>query len=667
MMNIVEGGYPIAEHLAKENILVCITANPASVWTIQAAHRLAQSLNASWMAVTVDTPDYGYVLSKENRQKLLGYMQLVESLGGATVRLFGQSVHQEIIRYAREQGVTHILIGRSESNRWQERFHSSLVHDLIQNSGYINVMCIASPETISQGFIMDSDHPSNRWFGYAVSLLAVMITTMLAIWGRHILTAPDLVMLFFLPIMGIAFQFGQGPALMTSTLSALSYNYYFIYPYFNFSLTDPKAVLTINMLFTVGIIISNLMNRIRCQELESRERERQTDALHRLTREVMTTLDDGQIAQIITRHAARLFGGEAAICLEDMDGNINLTAATPNDFYPLNTAMNLIRRCCVFNTPTGKGTDHLSYSELIALPIYTSRTKGALVLRIVDSNLLSKDQFFYESFAHQVSLAIDRAKLSEEVRMTAIRAKEEELRSTLLSMASHDLRTPLGAIIGAGTAIRDDQGGLDQTQQHELLETICSEAERMERLIGNLLDMVRLESGGCHLRKDWIPFEEMIGTTLVRLEKQCQGRLITVKGDEKIPMLFVDPVFFESVLVNLLDNAIKYTPAQSEITWIVERLGEKVVILLQDQGPGVPPGEEEDIFKKFVRGKIEGIPGSGLGLAICQGVIQAHDGTIQVTNRATGGAEFRLILPHPPLPQDIFQSEQYENSGGIAV
>ncbi|MEO5333007.1 MAG: DUF4118 domain-containing protein [Magnetococcus sp. YQC-5] len=650
----------VVEHnTAKERILVCVGPSFSSAHLIHTAHRLAEGLGTSWLAVTVDALD-AYPMDAEDRHRQLAHMRLAESLGAITIRLTGKRVSLEIIRCARKHEVTRILIGKPTLNRWRDRFRPSLVHELVRNSGDIQIQFIAGQDLPPPAIVVQPDKSATSWYGYVASLLAVVITTVLVMLGRQHLTPSDLVMLYLLPIMAIAFRFGKGPSLLASALSVAAYDFFFVHPYFTFLVEDSQYILTFTILFVVGIVFSGLMTRIRQQEQEAQERERQTDALYRLSRDIIATLNDEEMAAIITRHAACIFGGEVALCLAHAHAPLRLVAVTPDTFQPTEQTMEMIRWSFEHGQAAGFGTRNLPNNEFTSQPISISpsRILGILALRIADPGLLGEDHtFFLEAFAHQASLAIDRARLSEEANQALICAKSEELRGTLLSMASHDLRTPLAVITGAGTTLRDDNGVLDHTQQHELLETLCTEALRMDRLITNLLDMVRLESGGCQLRLEWVHYEELIETALVRVEERIRLREVMIHADERVSMLYVDPVFFLQVLVNLLDNAIKYTPTDTAISLLLESWEEGVVIRIQDSGPGIASGFEERIFEKFVRGDVIGVPGSGLGLAICRGVIHAHGGAILAMTRDSGGAEFRIHLPQPPLPMDIIQEE----------
>jgi two-component system sensor histidine kinase KdpD len=279
---------------------------------------------------------------------------------------------------------------------------------------------------------------------------------------------------------------------------------------------------------------------------------------------------------------------------------------------------------------------------------------GVLVLAPASSRGLHvEEEHLLEAFAQQGALAIERAHLAEEAKLAALRARTEEMRSSLLSAVSHDLRTPLAVITGAATTLRDNSTGVSQGQRSDLIDTMCEEAERLERLVGNLLDMTRVESGGLNLKREWVPVEELVGAALGRLESKLKGRKLTTSLPADLPFVSVDPVLFEQVFVNLLENAAKYTPAGSPIEIAAKTAEGTVQIEVADRGPGIPEGTAEEIFEKFYRGPHVGIGGVGLGLPICRGIVDAHGGRIWAENRSGGGAVFRVTLPVVGRPPSI--------------
>jgi two-component system sensor histidine kinase KdpD len=295
----------------------------------------------------------------------------------------------------------------------------------------------------------------------------------------------------------------------------------------------------------------------------------------------------------------------------------------------------------------------------MCLPLRSGQeTLGVLALGFEKGEPDSADQrHFLDTFGRQVALALERSRLAEQAKSAALRARSEEMRSSLLSAVSHDLRTPLAAITGAATELRDGGPAATPAQRSDLIETICEESERLERLLSNLLDMTRVESGALQVKREWVPLEEIVGSALTRLETLLGERSIEVDLDADLPLLSADPVLLEQVFVNLLENAAKYTPSGTPIAIRAHPKGDVVQIEVADRGPGLSPGQESQIFEKFSRGDHVGIHGVGLGLAICRGIVQAHGGTVAAENRPDGGAIFRITFPiasaPPALPSTL--------------
>jgi two-component system sensor histidine kinase KdpD len=406
-------------------------------------------------------------------------------------------------------------------------------------------------------------------------------------------------------------------------------------------------VLTFAMMFGLGLGVSGLTAQLRRQERDARVREGHTATLYALSQELLGVPDRSRASEIAARHAAAAFGCAAAVLLRDAEGELGVPESggsrarlDPEDLAVARWALHQGR-------PAGAGTGMLADAPVTCLPLDAGiEPLGVLVLMHPSVEVLDvARRGFLEVFARQVAFAIERLRLGEEAQAATQRARSEQMRSSLLSAVSHDLRTPLATITGAGTALRDELGRLGPGQRDELIDTICTEAERMERLVGNILDMVRIESGGMAPRRDWVPLEEVLGSALVRLDARLQGRSVGTDIPEGLPLLPVDPVLFEQVFVNLLDNAVKYTPAGTPLA-ITARVTDHVLdIEVADRGSGIPDGQGERLFEKFERGARTGGGGVGLGLSICRGIVEAHGGTISAANRPGGGAVFRIRLP----------------------
>jgi two-component system sensor histidine kinase KdpD len=493
------------------------------------------------------------------------------------------------------------------------------------------------------------------WQAYVFALALVVGSTGIALLGRNAFHLPDVVMLYLLAILIASFRFGRGPAITAAALSVATYDFFFVPPFYTFSVEHARHVMTFAMMFGLGLVVSNLASRLRRQEQQSRVREEHTAALYALSRELVGVPSAAGAARIASRHAAAVFGGSAAVLLCDRAGKLSIPGEGETSANLGPTELDAARWANEHGRPAGSGTEIFPAAGIASIPLSIGLVPlGLLVLTHPAPGVMaSEHRDFLEVFARQIAFGIERVRLAEEAEAATLRASSEAMRSSLLSAISHDLRSPLAAITGAGTASRDDPGRFGSEQRAVLVDTICTEAERMERLIANVLDMVRIESGGMAPRRDWVPLEEVLGSALLRLDAKLQGREVSTNLPEGLPLVPVDPVLFEQVFVNLLDNAVKYTPAGSPIEIGARATENQLLIEVADRGPGIAPGEEERIFEKFNRGAHAGGGGVGLGLPICRGIVQAHGGTIVAGNRAGGGTVFRIRLPLDEAPPTV--------------
>lgn len=409
------------------------------------------------------------------------------------------------------------------------------------------------------------------------------------------------------------------------------------------------------MMFAVGLVISTLVLRIRRQERGAIAREQRTGSLYGLSRELGSARDENEAALTLVRHVADVFACEAEVLLRSSDGRLASVARAGT--VPLGPQdLGVARWAFEHEEAAGLGTDTLPGSRVHCVPLRSGpRVLGVMVLAPrAESAWTLADRDPLDTFARQGALAIERAQLVEESKAAALRAQTEEIRSSLLSAVSHDLRTPLASITGAASALRDAATVADPERRAELIDTLCEEAERLEKLVANLLDMTRLEGGAVEIHREWVPLEELVGAALVRLERTLAGRAIRTQIDEALPFVALDPVLAEQLLVNLLENAAKHTPAGSPIEVRGRARDGRLDIEVLDRGPGIPEGAESRIFEKFYRAAPAAVPGAGLGLAICRAIAQVHGGTITAENRPDGGACFRATLPlggEPPAAE----------------
>jgi two-component system sensor histidine kinase KdpD len=501
---------------------------------------------------------------------------------------------------------------------------------------------------------------ARAWRGYLASAAFVGAATAVGALGRKHLALPDLVMLYLLTIMLAATLFGRGPSLVAATLSVLAYDFFFIPPFFTFVVEDERHLLTFAMMFVIGLLISGLTVRVQRHEHEARAREARTAALYGLSRDLGAALDARGAARVLARHASETFRGGAAVMMAESEGGQLVVVAQSDASLPLGPdELAAARWAFEQGQRSGAGTAVFPSARLACVPLRA----GAEVLGVLAQSTpapappSAEPWRFLEVFAQSAALALQRARLAEEAEAAALRARTEEMRSALLSAVSHDLRTPLAAITGAASTLRGEAGG-GGGEQTELLETICEEADRLERLVRNLLDMTRLESGALEVKRDWVPLEEIVGSALTRLESALAGRPVRADLPEDLPLVSADAVLLEQVFVNLFENVAKYTPPASSLDIGARAVGDGgVEIEVGDRGPGLPAGSESRLFEKFFRAQHAGVPGAGLGLAICRGIVQAHGGQISAENRPGGGALVRIVLPSagkpPPVPADV--------------
>lgn len=633
-----------------ERLLVCVGPAPSSGRLIRTAARMAAGLRCPWVASYVEAASVR-PLSEADREQLEAHLRLAETLGAKVTRLFGASVAQALLQYARKHNVTRIIVGKPTHSRLRDRLRGSLLDELVRGSGDVDVHVISGDDGEDAPTPSDPGRRRVSLPHYASAALLVCGTVGVSLLLRALWRLPDLEMLFLLPVLIAAVWLGRGPAIFSAALGVAAYDFVLVPPYLTFSVADSRYVLTFLMMFCVGLVLSELAGRLRRQEREAITREERTAALYELTRELAATDVPSRIAGISARHAMGAFEANAVVLGATAEGTLHLMGAAPEGTQIDAKDLSVAKWALEHEALAGLGTDTLPGASMLCAPLQAGQSRlGILALAPRGKGALSADQrALLDVFCRQIAAALERARLSDEARQAELRAQTEEMRASLLSTVSHDLRTPLASITGAATSLRDDPA-LSPPTQRELVESIVDEAERLERLVSNLLDMTRLEAGGLALKRDWVPLDEMIGSALTRLEPRLENRAVNVSIATDVPLVLVDPVLLEQVFLNLLENAVKYTPRGSPIEIAARREGERVAIEVRDRGEGLTPGTEARVFEKFYRGPHQGISGAGLGLPICKGIVEAHGGTLRAENRSGGGAVFLLSIPSGGTP-----------------
>jgi two-component system sensor histidine kinase KdpD len=631
---------------SSERIVVCVGPAPASARLVRASRRLAAGLRAPWHAVWVENPVRP--LGKLDQERLDSHLKLTAALGGEVVRLSGTGVSQAVLDWARAHNVTRIILGKPTHSRLKDRLRGSLLDEIVRGSGDIDVQVISgdpeSPGSRSEA----APAARSPWAFYGLSILAVAFTTGLGVPAHRFLHLPDPEMLYLVTIMAVAAAFGRGPALLASALSVGAYDFFFVPPYLTFAVHDTRFVLTFAVMFGVGVAISALASRLRGQELDAREREQEARALFSLTRALAEGATVDELARVTVRHCAEVMGLGTVVVLLPREGRLEPRASWPTGASLPPHDVGVAEWVLEHDREAGLGTDTLSGAGAFCVPLGA----GLGVVAFSGRDVPLEQRSLLQGFTRQAAVAFERLRLAEEARSAALRARTEEMRSALLSTVSHDLRTPLAVVTGAATTLRDD-ASIDPATRGSLVETICDEAERLERIVRNLLDMTRVQAGALQVKREWVPLEEIIGSARARLARQLGTRPLVVSLPPTMTLVAVDPLLFEQVLLNLLDNALKYTPAGSPIDLLVREVDGGLELEVADRGAGIDPTEGERVFEKFYRGARSGGSGAGLGLAVSRGIVEAHGGRIAAYNRAGGGARFVVSLPVAEAPPQV--------------
>lgn len=631
-------------------ILVCVAPNALATRVVRAAISLAGSLHAEVIAVTVDSPRQSNA-AHEDRLEASRALELAESLGATTLSLGGNDIVSEVLQVARQRNVTMIVVGKPIRKRWREILFGSVVDDMVRSSGAIDVHVITGEE--SEGAVLGRPHALHapRVRGFVEALVANVVATSLCMLLKGEFDKANLVMVYLVAVTVVASRQGYFESVLASVMAVGAFDFFFVTPHYTFAVSDAQYLLTFGIMLAVAVFISGLTVRHREQNKLASERERRTAALYDVSRRIAASRSRQAIGRIAQEKIQELLGCDAGIWRrERRDGLLIPCPGSDSRFEAKSSEQAVAMWACERNRKAGHGTDTLPGAEAMYLPLAGAESVvGVLAVLPPSDGLLSTAQMqLLEAIASQVALAIERANLSRSSADSRVAAEAERLRNTLLSSVSHDLRTPLAVISGSAARIADERD-LPVDTQRELASSIVSEADRLHRLVRNLLDMTRLEDPTLAVVKDWNVVEELIGSALNRTRSVLKDRPIKLNIPDDLPMVRVDALLLEQLLVNLLENAARHTPEGSEVTLEAREEGKWLTLTVADRGPGISPDQEQAIFQKFR--KRQNSPGIGLGLAICQAIAEAHGGQIVARNRPTGGAEFSVALPLEPAPK----------------
>jgi two-component system sensor histidine kinase KdpD len=643
---------------AGERVLVCISEDPRAAGLVRYAKRLADRLHAPFTALCVETRRT-LQWTEVERDRVADTLRLAEALGGEaiTVPSGERSIADDVISFAHANNMTQIIVGKSTRSRWFEILHGSVVHELVRRSGNISVHVIAGEklarDPIPKKTVRPAEDtaPFDPW-PYVVALVAVAAALGIGELIQPLLGIENVDLVFLTAVVGIAVRYGLWPSLFATVASSLCYNFFFLPPIYTFTITDPTNIGAFLFFTVVAVVVSHFAARGRTQTVAAHERVRAVELLYAFSRKLAGagTLDDVLWA---TAYQAALMLKVRVVLLLPENGSIAVKAGYPPEDILDEADIAAAKWAWQNNRSAGRGSDTLPGARRLFLPMRTGR--GAIGVIGIDSDklgpLLTPDQRrLLDALIDQSALAIERVRLVEDLERAKRAAEADRLRSALLTSISHDLKTPLAAVLGAAGTLRDLSGALSDGERADLWATVVDEAERLNRFISNLLDMTKLESGAIVPNAAPHDIGEIVGSALRRGSKILARHHVELELAADLPMLDLDAVLFEQVLFNLLDNAAKYSAVGTTIRIRSWRDRDSVCLQVLDEGDGIPPSELEHIFDKFYRvEKGDHVrAGTGLGLAISRGFIEAMHGSITAANRTDrSGAVFAIRLPIP--------------------
>jgi len=639
-----------------DRILVCVGPDKHSGKLVRVAKRMAGGLKAQWSAIYIENERH-YRLSKEGQEAVERTLRLAERMGGKMEIVQGQKASDDILAYARAHGMTKIIVGKTQKPRWRELLSGTLADQLIRGSGEIDVYVVRGDAEDRKGLTNAFWKSNTPLSSYLPALAMTVFCTAVMLVGRPLMQPVDLVMAYLIGIVWVALNYGRGPSMLMTFLAAISMNFFFVPPYYSFKITQEQDVITFVALMMTGLIIGTQNARLRMQAISARRREKNTSTLFAMSRELTANRGKITLAQLASQHMVEVLDSDIFIWLPDSKGQLHTVVA---ETETETRSIDPVREESVANWAfthkqnAGLGTDTLPSAKALYVPLMASGVVvGVIGAMPHDSHMPgypTDTVELLEALSTITASALERANAAELVEKTIVESESEKLRNILLSSVSHDLRTPLAAITGAASTLLLEGNKITDEYKTELLRSIHEEGARLARMVTNLLDVSSLESGSVKLNKELYFIEELIGSALMRVEPKLGKHKVVTSIEHGLPLLRMDGLLIEQVLINLLENVAEYTPGGTTVTIAAVTIKPDIHIIVSDNGPGIPAGEEERIFDKFYSGgghdqKPGSLKGGGLGLAICRGIIYAHGGKIWAQNAAEGGAVFTFTLP----------------------
>jgi len=629
-----------------DRVLVCIGPDTLAPKVVRTGRRMAASLKAPWYVLAVETSKMdktgrGYQL----RQRAL---RIAEQNGAQVITLQSERPGDAILEFARNKGITKLIIGRSIRPIWVDYLRGFLVEHIIRHSGEIDIYIITGKnEARRKPLSWNWGKPSH--YVWAFFLLSLCTSAGLLI--RNLLQPVDILMLYLIGAVIAAARLGRLPSLLFTFLSVIAFNFFFVEPIYSLEVYNSAYWPTFAVMLATSLVISTQAGRLRQQTLHAQRRERETQTLYALTRELAAARNRDTIIAAAIKHISETMGGNIAIWLRQKDG-LSVNGVSVGD--PVKEEI-VAQWSYDHRQPAGLGTNTLPSAQNYYYPLQNEeKIFGVLAIAPPDdTEILPNDKSTIEAFAHLITTALERVFAAREAEQTRLQVESEKLRNTFLSSMSHDLRTPLATIKGAADTLRQSGESLTHTARGSLFDAIHQEASRLSRVMNNVLDLTRLERGKLALNEQPYFIQELIGATVSQMRAKLSKHQVIIEIPEYFPLVKVDGLLIEQVMQNLLENAVNFSDEGCPIRITAARNLDGLQISVIDDGVGLPRGQEKQIFDKFfTMGQKDKPKGTGLGLAICQAIIHAHGGHIWAEDNIGGGAALHFTLPASRIMKD---------------
>ena len=648
----------------QDRVLVCVNEAPVSKALVRAAKRMAERSRTDWIVASVVTPSSEH-LSDAAKDSIAEALRLAETLGAEISTISAEShVADEILAFARGRNVSRIVIGRPRPRYFTAWFfRETVAEEIIRKADDFEVTIISADPSEARKSIIRGPLPAPERDpkAYLWATAAVVASGAVAMLVNRIFPVESLSLFFLVGVLGVASRFGLWPSIYASVLAFLGYNFFLTEPYYTFEVTHQNVLLTLFLFLIVAIVTGNLAARLRDQVQAQRAIAKRTANLFDFSRKVASVASLDDVVWAAVHHVASTMQCASLILMPDAGGRLDIVGGYPPEDHLEPRDRGAAEWTWEKGEPAGWSSATLPSASWLFFPMRSAdRQHGVLGVRFGERQYITTDERrLLDSLVDQVAIAVERTKLSADMEQSRLLAETESLRAALLSSVSHDLRTPLVSIIGAATAMVESDRALGETGRKAMAETIRDEGERLNRYVQNLLDMTRLGYGGLKVARQPVDLREVVGRALRRLERDLAGHHIRRELPASLPEVRGDAVLLEQVVTNILDNAAKYAPPGSEVRIAASEDGDRVILSVSDDGPGIPEKDRLHVFDMFYRVRAgDGQPGgTGLGLAIAKGIVDAHGGEIAAEPSGPGGRGARIVIA---LPKSETQPEPVE-------